>query len=135
MKKLLLLAAFSLSFATAEAQSLTEIYSQYIQPTSSTDELREGLKKVEALCEVTPHEKCDKAKASALYLLCDDYYQAAYQVYEVDPGFAKPILEKAKALYAQANGFMAIDSFTESQKNIMLDSKLHFESDPKLKAL
>ncbi|MFY0714109.1 hypothetical protein J1D01_10560 [Seonamhaeicola sp. NFXS20] len=129
MKKLLILTVFWLSITTTQAQSLTEIFSQYIQPTSSTEELREGLKKVEALCKVTPHEKCNKAKASALYLLCDDYYAAAYQVYQVDPELANPILDKAQDLYAKANSLMAIESFSESQKNIMLNSKLQFESD------
>ncbi|WP_166964646.1 hypothetical protein [Yeosuana marina] len=134
MKKLLLLTAFLIA-ASVQSQSLTEIYSQYIQPRSSADELREGFKKVEALCAVTPQEKCNKAKASALYLLCDDYYAAAYQVYQVDPELAKPILTKAKTLFTQANGYMSIDDFTEEQKNMMLDSKLHFESDPQLKDL
>lgn len=134
MKKILLITALLVG-TVSQAQSLTAIYSEYIQPTASAEELREGFNKVEALCAVTPEEKCNKAKASALYLLCDDYYEAAYQVCQVDKELAQPILNKAKALYKQANSYMLIDDFTEEQKNILLNSKHLFESNPLLKTL
>lgn len=133
MKKLLLLLALIISFTTSQAQSLNEVFSKYIQPNSTTDELREGLQKIEELCSLTPQEKCNKAKASALYLLANDYYGAAYNVYFVDAALANPILEKAKLYYDMAYKLMPIESFTEVQKNTMLDQKNKLESNPTFK--
>lgn len=128
MKKLLLI-PFLLFAINLQAQSLTEVFSQYIQPQSSTQDLREGLRQVEAICATSPQEKCNKAKASALYLLADDYYQAAYQVQLVDPELVKPILAKAEALYNQANTLMPITQFGKSQQHMLLESKRHFEQE------
>lgn len=127
MKKLFLISILLFAI-NLQAQSLTEVFSKYIQPTSTTQDLREGLKQVEALCATTPQEKCNKAKASALYLLADDYYGAAYNIYMVDPEMAKPILDKAIELYNQANQLTPIDQFSEVQKNILLDSKHKLEA-------
>ena len=127
MKHLILILTFLIA-GVIQSQSLTDVYSQYIQPRSSADELRLGLKKIEDICSVSPEEKCSKAKASALYLLSNAYFDAAYNIYLVDKVMSKPVIDKAQDLYAMAYEFMPIEEFTESQKNIMLDSKSKFES-------
>lgn len=115
------------SFAS-QSQTLPEIYKKYIQPTATTNQLREGLQKVEALCETTPQEKCTKAKASALYLLADDYYQAAYSVQQVDASLVAPILKEATALYDKANIIMPFTVFTATQQRLLLQNKKHFST-------
>lgn len=127
MKHLILLLAFIVS-ATIQSQTLTEVYSKYIQPTNSTEELQEGLKQINSICDVTPQEKCNKAKATAYYLMADNYYAEARQVYKVDTTLVKPILVKATELYNKALKLKQITEFTESQKNTMLESKHYFES-------
>lgn len=126
MKKLLIIPIILFAF-TMQSQSLTEVFSQYIQPQSSTQDLRVGLKQVETLCATTPQEKCNKAKASALYLLADRYYQAAYQVVQVEPELATPIIEKAEAYYNQANKTMPLVSFPASQQQLLIAGKTQLE--------
>ncbi|CDF80588.1 hypothetical protein BN863_28760 [Formosa agariphila KMM 3901] len=127
MRQLLIIAVL-LFTASLHSQSLTDVFKQYIQPQSSTEDLRTGLKQIEKLCTTNPEAKCNKAKASALYLLADHYFEAAYQVYQVDQTLVDPILAKANALFAQANSFMPIENFDPSQKNMLLESKQKYET-------
>lgn len=119
---LLLLSSFSYS------QSLTEIYAAYIQPKNTPEEIQEGLKQVENLCNVNPQEKCNKAKATAYYLLADNFYAEAWSVYKTDSTLVQPILLKANKLYNKAFKYMPITDFTEEQKNSMLNDKNYFEA-------
>ena len=116
---------------SANSQTLNEIFSSYIQPHSSTEQLQTGLQKVTDLCATAPQAKCNKAKASALYLLADNYFEVAYQVYLVDKTLTEPILQKANRYFEKANVLMPIDEFPSSQQHMMLDAKLRFESEIK----
>lgn len=127
MKKIILILVLIVS-STIQSQTLTEVYSKYIQPTNSTDELKEGLKQVENICNIQPQEKCNKAKATAYYLLADNYYAEAWNTYKTDSTLVKPILLKANELFNKANELMPITEFSESQKNIMLNDKNYLES-------
>jgi len=127
MKNIFLILAFIVS-STIQSQTLTEVYSKYIQPTNSIEDLQEGLKQVNNICEVTPQEKCNKAKASAYYLMADSYYAKAWSTYKTDTTLVQPILLKANDLFNKANKLMAITEFSESQKNMMLNDKNYFES-------
>lgn len=127
MKNLIVILVIFIS-ASVQSQTLTEIYSKYIQPSSNTEELKEGLTKIEKLCKTNPQEKCNKAKASALYLMADNYYSEARQVYKVDTTLVQPILLKANELFNKASEYMPITAFTENQKNTMLNDKNYFEA-------
>ncbi len=127
MKHFLLILAF-LASSAIQSQTLTEVYSRYIQPSSSIEGLQEGLAQVNSICDVTPQEKCNKAKATAYYLMADIYYSEARQVYKADTTLVKPILIKATKLLNEASDYMQITEFTESQKNIMLNDKNYFEA-------
>ncbi|MFK5891355.1 MAG: hypothetical protein QM486_11565 [Flavobacteriaceae bacterium] len=128
MKNLLLIIVILLT-VSAQSQSLNDVFKKYLQPRSTAEQLRIGFKKVEDLCATTPEEKCNKAKASALFLLSNKYYAAVYQLYSVDKELAVPILEKANELYNKANSYMPITEFTTSQKRMMLGYKIRFEAD------
>lgn len=133
MKKLLVITALLLS-VTIQAQSLDDVFNKYITPNSSTQELREGLKQIDELCSTNPVEKCNKAKAYAYYLLADNYYNAAYSIYFVDQELAAPVLQKAKELFDKANNLQPLNTFTEVQKNILLESKRKLEAHPEFKS-
>ncbi|WP_435135750.1 hypothetical protein [Formosa sp. A9] len=127
MKKLLFIVCLLTTFIS-KSQSLTTIFKEYVRPHSTTEDLRTGLKEIEQWCATNPEPKCTKAKASALYFLSDRYYQAAYQVYIVDQTLADPILQKAQALFSQANNLLPIDSYSESDKHMLLESKQQFDA-------
>lgn len=127
MKKLLLITAF-LCVATLQSQTLQEIYSKHITPTSNAYELQEGLNKLDSLCAASPQDKCIKAKATGLYLLSDRYYQAGYETYTVDRELSKPILTKAEVIYNQAYILMPLEDFPDYNINIMTESKAKFEA-------
>lgn len=126
MKKLLLTLSL-LATAFTQAQTLDDVVVNYIQPQSTTEQLKLGLTKIEALCS-TDQDKCNKAKGYAYYLLADDYYQAAYGVFMVDQVLAVPVLAKATELYKTANEHYSENNLTEEQKNILLDSKHRLEA-------
>jgi hypothetical protein len=126
MKKLLLLLLLTCGFT--QAQTLQETFKKFIQPTNTAKELLEGIEQLEKLCETTPQEKCDKAKAMAFYLLSDKYYQSAYAVYQVDQELGLPIKQKADEIYQKANALISIENFSSSEKNMMLDNKNRFET-------
>jgi len=127
MKHLILIITFLIA-GVIQSQSVTDIYKEHIKPTSNANELREGLKQLEASCSTTPQEKCNKAKATALYLLSDRYYQAAYSTYLVDQELAKPILSQAETIYKQAYSLMPLEDFPDYNVHVMTEAKQMFES-------
>ncbi|OBX17736.1 MULTISPECIES: hypothetical protein [Bizionia] len=131
MKKILFIITLLLAI-NMQSQTVTDIYKQYIKPTSNANELREGLKRLESSCGAIPQDKCNKAKATALYLLSDRYYQAAYTTYLVDQELAKPILIQAESIYKQAYSVMALEDFPDYNVQVMTEAKdmleLHLEN-------
>jgi|GEM_PF-3738964 len=126
MKNLLLtLSLMAISFV--QGQTLDDVVVSHIQPTSTTEQLRQGLEKIETLCS-TDKEKCNKAKGYAYYLLADDYYGAAYEVFSVDEDLAAPILNRAKEMLELANKHYPESKLTEVQKNVLMDSKHKLEA-------
>jgi hypothetical protein len=133
MKKLLLIALL-LGFTSLQAQTLNDVFSKYVQPRSTTEQLREGIKLIDELCATAPEDKCSKAKASAYYLLANRYYEAATSMYDVDPELVPVILEKANENYNLANSIFPITEFNESQQTTLLDQKRKLEANPRYKA-
>jgi len=135
MKKLCLFFLLSVSLTSLlQAQSLSAVFSDYLQPNNTSEQVTEGLKQVEALCEATPHEKCNKAKAVGYYLLSDYQYSLAY-INKDDKTVFKSHLNTAQTLFKKASAFMPIEAFPESSQYAILDSKFQLESDPDYKAL
>jgi hypothetical protein len=135
MKKSLCTIVAVLAFSFTQAQTLNDVFSSLVQPQSNTTDLREGLKQIEAICEATPQEKCNKAKASANYLLADRYFEAAHEVLIVDPDLVDPILQKAKFYYKKAEGLMPIENFSTAQKRMLIENKSKIEANPVFKTL
>lgn len=127
MKNLTFILILFLSLSV-QSQTLSEVYSEYIQPTATTETLQEGLTQIEKLCETNPQEKCKKAKATALYLMANNCYIEAREVYKADTTLVQPILIKATELLNEATAYMPIADFSESQKNTMLNDKNYFEA-------
>ncbi|MBV7268389.1 hypothetical protein [Winogradskyella luteola] len=130
---LLTLALLVMGFA--QAQDLQTIYKDKIKSRSTTEVLKEGLSQIEDLCAIEPQEKCNKAKASALYLIADDYYNAALQVAMVELELSVPILKKAVNYYNEAEALKPIDEFSASDRFLLSSGKKNFEEFTDVKLL
>lgn len=133
MKKILVI-CLMLSMAFSYSQSVEEILKEKIQPRKTTETIKEGLDELKKICALKQEEGCDKVQAIALYLIADDYYNAAYQVVMVEPELSIPILKKAIEYYKEAESLKPISEFTARQKFLLGSGKKNFEDfiDPKL---
>lgn len=127
MKKALVFVVL-LVFSFVPAQNLSSIFKDKIQPTATTAQLKEGLQKIEDLCQTTPQDKCNKAQATANFLLADKYYSAAYQVALVDKELTKPIIKIANNYYNKAVSYKSLDSFDARQLTVLIKHRRNFES-------
>lgn len=111
----------------ASAQTLDDVAERYIQPLSTTEELRQGLEQVDELCS-TDETKCARARGFAHYLLSDDYFEATYNVLLVDAELAQPVYKKATELYEMAIAYLPLEQLTEVERNVLLESKYKLEA-------
>lgn len=127
-KSIFLLLALGMPLISG-AQTLDDIAAKYIQPNSTTNELKKGLAEVDQLC-FTNETKCARARGFANYLLSDDYFGATYSILLVDAELALPVFNKANELYSKANEYLPFEELTEMEKNILLESKNRLEASP-----
>lgn len=128
MKSLLLTAILLLSFTTIQAQSVDEIIKTDIRVTATSKQLKEGLNKLENKCKVSPAPNCNKGKAFALYLLANDYYAVANNLVGLDAELEAAAVTKAKNLFTEANQLLPAVDLKPSNKRLLLDDKIAYES-------
>lgn len=128
MKNLLLTVITIFAFSALQAQDVAQIVKEDIRVQASAEQVREGLKKLEAKCKIAPEEKCNKGMSFGYYILSSRYYDIAKKVKGLDASLQDEALNKAKALFAKANALYPETALTDQQKYLLLDAKSSYEA-------